>query len=147
MLPQMVQIQQQIVQAQMMEQQGIQSPIDWVAVLRETLDQFDPTLPDKLLTAVNPVEILLQLMQQHIRPTLVSPALKRQISAVLSPAPAPVEDLTNPGGEPAAAVPGSAPSPFGGAGRESAGAGVTLGRARGTFPGDVRGRALSEAAQ
>lgn len=80
LLPQLGPMEDRIMAAM---QQGVQGPIDWNEVLRESLDQYDPVLARRILRPQNTAELLLRLMEQHsVMPRGVSPELAAQVKAV-----------------------------------------------------------------
>lgn len=80
MLPAMGQIYNFIMAEQ---QQGVQGPVDWHEVLRETLDQYDPVLARRVLRPQNTAMLVMRLMMQHnIMPLGVSPELARQVQQI-----------------------------------------------------------------
>lgn len=79
LLPRIGEIGQQIAQEQ---QTGVPSEIDWMEVLRVTLDQFDPTVASKILRRHDPVDLLMQLLQQFkMHPEMMSPKMQQQVEA------------------------------------------------------------------
>ena len=81
-LPRIQGIYQYIMQEQ---QTGMQGPVDWHEVLRETLDQYDTTLARRVLRPENTARLLIRLVEQHgIRPAGVSPELQAQVRAIIA---------------------------------------------------------------
>lgn len=138
LLPRIGEIVQQIQQDQMLSAQtGQAGPVNWVAVLRYTVELFDPTLGDRILNTRNVPELLMRLVGQHgMRPLEVSPELEAMVSASLGAG-------GGAGGTPA--LPSGQVVPFEARAGVAAPGRVAQGGMPGEMAGNVSGRALSEA--
>lgn len=85
LLPRIGELVQQIQNEQMISQQsGQPGPVNWTAVLRYTVELFDPTLGDRILNTRDTAGLLMRLVQQHgMQPVDVSPALAQMVEASL----------------------------------------------------------------
>lgn len=145
LLPRLMEVGNQVYNDQLMQMQGNPPhPVNWMEVLRETLQHYDPTLPSRILHQQNTAELMIRLQgQQGIHPRGLSPELAQQVNALAkrgSGAGAAAEFLGS--GNPLAGVPFEVRSGI------PAPSGIDpLGGVPGDGPGMVGGRALSEAMQ